>query len=139
MYELLYSSVSLSVFSELELTDLLQNSRSKNQRLDITGMLVYHEREIMQIIEGEENIVKELYNTILRDKRHASVEILYQGAIEHRSFNQWSMAFKQLDQDSAQKLVSGFEEFDCQKSPISMIKESQNRGKKTFLRMRNTL
>ena len=139
MYELLYSSVSPSGFSESELEGILQKARSKNEGLGITGMLVYHDREIMQILEGDEKVIRDLYTTISQDIRHRSVEILYQGTIEQRSFTQWTMAFKLLDQESAQELVLGLEEYDLKKTPISMIKESQNRGKKTFLRMRDML
>lgn len=139
MYELLYASVSPPGLSESELVDILEVSRAKNLRLGVTGMLLYHDREIMQILEGEADVVKELYETITRDNRHRSVETLYQGPIEHRAFSLWSMAFKILDEDSAQRLVSGFEEYDPEKTPISMIKDSQNRGKKTFLMLRDTL
>ena len=93
----------------------------------------------MQILEGDEDVVKELYKSISMDNRHSSVAILYQGAIEQKSFGEWSMACKLLDQDSAQKLVPGFEKLDQGKTPIRMISESPNRGKRTFLRLRDTL
>lgn len=139
MYELLYLSVSPRGLSESELAELLRAARLKNESLGVTGMLLYHDREIMQILEGDEDVVKGLYETISVDKRHSSVAILYQGGIENRSFSQWSMAFKLLDQDSAKELASGFEEYDLEKTPIGMISDSPNRGKKTFLRLRNTL
>jgi hypothetical protein len=139
MYELLYLSVSPRGLSESELEEILCAARLKNKRLGITGMLLYHDREIMQILEGDEDVVKELYKTIATDQRHSSVAILYQGGIENRSFSQWSMAFKLLDQDSVKELAAGFEEYDLEKTPLSMISDSPNRGKRTFLRLRDTL
>jgi hypothetical protein len=139
MYELLYSSVSPAGLSQLQLKDILDNARLKNLRLDITGMLLYHNREIMQILEGEEQTVKELYATICQDDRHTNLQVLYQGVVKQRSFSEWSMAFKMLDQTSAQQIVAGFEAFDDEVMPQNVISSSQNRGKKTFLLLRETL
>jgi len=52
MYELLYSSVSAAGLSQVQLEDILQAARIKNAKLNVTGMLLYHNREIMQILEG---------------------------------------------------------------------------------------
>ena len=139
MYELLYTSVSPQGLSESELKIILENARSKNSSLGITGMLIYHDREIMQILEGEEEDVKALYQAISNDSRHRSVEVLYQGTIEHRSFSQWTMAFKLLDPEDVEKLLVEYEELDRGKTPINLIKGSRNRGKMTFMRLRETL
>ncbi|WDE12987.1 BLUF domain-containing protein [Thalassomonas haliotis] len=139
MFELLYTSVSPKGLSEPDLMTLLQAARCKNQGLDITGMLVYHDREFMQLLEGEESIVKNLYQRILTDNRHTSVELLYQGTIENRAFGEWSMAFKLLDEKAVNALIPGYEEFDRKISPINMIKASPNRGKRTFLSLRDSL
>lgn len=139
MFELLYTSVSPKGLSEPELMALLQAARCKNQDIGVTGMLVYHDREIMQLLEGEENTVKNLYQSILTDNRHTSVELLYQGSVENRAFSGWSMAFKVLDENTVDALIPGYEAFERKISPINMIKASPNRGKRTFLSLRDTL
>jgi len=139
MYELLYSSVSAAGLSQVQLEDILQAARIKNAKLNVTGMLLYHNREIMQILEGDEQVVKQLYATIAKDERHTSVQVLYEGEVEKRSFTQWSMAFKVLEPASAEQLLAGFELFDREKTPQGIISDSKNRGKKTFLLLRETL
>lgn len=139
MYELLYTSVSPVRLSDSELIQILQHARTKNKRLGVTGMLVYYQQEIMQILEGEKDVVKDLYQTISLDPRHMSVEVFYQGEIKQRAFANWSMGFKVLDEESIQKITANFEYFDKSKNPISLIKERPNRGKETFLELRKKL
>lgn len=139
MFELLYTSVATQALSELELINLLEKAREKNQSLGITGMLIYHDREIMQILEGEESTVKALFQAIYKDNRHTSADIFYQGKIQSRAFSGWSMAFKHLDEETIKAMETGYEELDKKKSPVSMIKDNPNRGKKIFLALRETL
>ncbi|MBA6224181.1 MULTISPECIES: BLUF domain-containing protein [unclassified Colwellia] len=139
MFELLYTSISPAGLSEVELMGMLKQWRLKNQALDITGMLLYHDREIMQILEGEEDKVKALFQTILMDNRHRSIEVIYEGNIKDRAFGEWSMAFKLLDENIIKMISAGYEEFNLKMSPITMIKENPNRGKKTFLSLRDML
>ncbi|WDE04251.1 BLUF domain-containing protein [Thalassomonas viridans] len=139
MFELLYTSVAPQGFSESELMVLLQTTRLKNKSIGVTGMLVYHDREFIQLLEGEEDIVKDLYQTIARDSRHTNVEVFYQGEIENRAFGDWSMAFKRLDENSLKAVIPGYESFERSISPVSMLKTSPNRGKQTFLSLRDTL
>lgn len=138
MFELLYTSVAPAGLSELELVNLLDKSRLKNRKHGITGILIYHQREIMQLIEGEKSEVEALFQTIFEDDRHTSVDVFYQGEIEHRSFTDWSMAFKVLDEKMISDIAAGYEGYDKNISPINMIKNSPNRGKKTFIDLRDT-
>lgn len=140
MFELLYTSISPVGLSESDLIKILEKARLKNKRLGITGMLIYHDREIMQILEGEKSKVEELFQTIFEDDRHRSIDKFFQGEIETRAFSEWSMAFKSLDDNLARAMViDGYEEFSKDISPISMMKTSQNRGKRAFLYLRDRL
>ncbi|PTY37912.1 hypothetical protein BGP77_15725 [Saccharospirillum sp. MSK14-1] len=139
LYELLYTSIAPAGLSETELFQILEKARAKNQAAGITGMLVYHNREIMQILEGEEMAIKALFDAVFKDERHTSVEVFYQGYIDQRAFSDWSMAFKMLDEDTVKELFVGYEDFDPGKTPLNVIASSLNRGKKTFLDLRNSL
>lgn len=140
MIELFYTSISPAGLSEPELMTILAKARLKNQRMSVTGMLVYHNREILQILEGEKSNVEALFQTIVEDDRHTSIDKFFQGEIETRAFVDWSMAFKSLDDNLAKKIpLDGYEEFSKGASPISMIKASKNRGKEAFLYLRDRL
>ncbi len=93
LYELLYTSVAKHSMSPNELFELLEQSQEKNLRLNITGFLVYHNREFMQIIEGEKETVLYLYDTIANDERHTSVKTFWEHSISERGFSKWSMGF----------------------------------------------
>lgn len=55
-----------------------------------------------------------------------------------RAFSDWSMAFKSLDEQAIKLITDGYEGLDKNSSPISMLKSSNNRGKKTFISLRDT-
>lgn len=133
MYELIYTSIAPQGLSEDELIDILINARVKNKQLGITGMLIYHQREIMQILEGEKSLVQALFQTIVEDVRHTRVGVFYEGDIQERAFKDWSMAFKSLDEEAVHKITRGYEGLNNTLSPIHMLKESSNRGKKVFI------
>ncbi len=139
MFELLYTSVATKKLREPDLTDILIYSRINNQNMGVTGMLVCLDRQIMQILEGDEEAVKCIFDGIRRDNRHTQVEVFYQGFIDERAFNQWTMAFKLLEGHEASKFLVGYEEFNKDKCPIGMVKDNPNLGKKMFLSLRNFL
>lgn len=93
LHELVYVSVATREMSPLDLIALLDQSRDKNGRLRITGLLVYHQREFMQLIEGNKADIFSLYDTICRDDRNQQNHLLWDGPIAQRSFADWSMAF----------------------------------------------
>lgn len=139
MFELLYTSLSPSGLTHAELVELLESARLKNKKLGITGMMIYHEREIMQILEGEKEVVETLFQTILEDNRHTSVNVFYQGDIEERAFCGWSMALKRLDDKAIKMIAVDYEGNEQKASAISMLVDNQNRGKKTFLSLLETI
>ncbi|MBK8479463.1 MAG: BLUF domain-containing protein [Opitutaceae bacterium] len=109
MIQLAYVSSSVGLFSSADLASILSVSREKNRRLGITGMLVYKEGNVLQILEGERTAVVALFTTICKDRRHDGVIKLYQRQIAERDF-EWSLGSQDL---SAQELgmMEGFSEF----------------------------
>jgi len=93
-YCIVYLSTATSSLSQAELTQLLQRSQRNNHQSRITGLLLYCNGSIIQVLEGEEQKVKALYEMICQDHRHKQIIKLYSQPIEHRSFSDWSMAYK---------------------------------------------
>ena len=110
LYELLYTSVSTRVMGTDDLVSLLEQARIKNARLGVTGLLVYHNREFMQLLEGEKNTVLSLWQTIRSDERHMSARSIYEGELDERGFVNWRMGFHELTDMNAQEL-DGFSNF----------------------------
>jgi hypothetical protein len=110
MFSLTYVSSAVRDFSEGELADLLSTSRENNARLGITGMLLYKDGNFMQVLEGEEEAVLELYAKIGEDPRHRGEITLHKGSSERRNFPEWTMGFQNLDSPEA-RLQPGYSDF----------------------------
>lgn len=93
LHELIYISAATREMTHTDLTSLLEQSREKNARLGITGLLVYYRRDFMQLLEGGKDDIFALYETICRDERNQQNHLLWEGPVEQRSFEDWSMAF----------------------------------------------
>lgn len=117
MHTLIYSSASSSLFSNEEITDILNKSRSNNLKLNITGLLLYHEGSILQILEGEREVIYSLFNKIRLDERHKSIIKLLDKNIKERSFPDWSMGFKQISDHDWSELKGHFEIGNDKKLP----------------------
>lgn len=93
IHELIYVSAATREMSPEDLISLLDQSREKNARLSITGLLVYHKKEFMQLLEGDKAEIFTLYETICRDDRNHHNHLMWDGSIKQRSFSDWAMAF----------------------------------------------
>jgi hypothetical protein len=93
LHELVYVSLATREMSPSDLTELLEQSRQKNARLNITGLLVYHNREFMQVLEGTKTEIFSLYDTISKDERNTNNYLMWDGPLAQRGFESWSMAF----------------------------------------------
>ncbi len=110
MYYIVYVSAAVQPFSKPELLALLKNAREKNQRLGITGLLLYKDGDFIQLLEGERAAVQALYSTICKDPRHAGTIVLVAGEANQRLFSDWSMGFRDLSDPEVQA-TPGFSQF----------------------------
>lgn len=110
LFYLIYVSSAVRPFTDTALTDLLAQAREKNSKLEITGMLLYKDGNFMQVLEGEETTVRQLYATILNDPRHHKLVLLDTGNLAERRFSDWSMGFRNLN-DKAIQSIPGFSQF----------------------------
>ncbi len=95
-YQLVYLSSASELYSRQALLDILQISRYNNSRANITGLLLYHEGNIIQFLEGEQEAVENLYNKIAKDHRHKGVLPLLRRMVRKRDFGAWSMGFRDV-------------------------------------------
>ena len=93
LIHLIYCSAATKPFQDSELVDLLDGARFINDRLGITGMLLYDQGSFFQILEGPPKDVDQLYTEITKDKRHAKVVTIIREPIAKRSFADWTMGF----------------------------------------------
>jgi hypothetical protein len=111
MYYLVYISTATIQFTEQQLKDLLVHCHRSNSQAGITGLLFYCNKKFIQLLEGEKQVVTELFEKIKQDARHRNVVKLLEGTIANRNFPKWSMGFKAMDKE-AFKALSGYEDID---------------------------
>jgi len=97
MYYMLYISTAVKPMNYDDFSALLQQCRDSNHKRGITGMLLYQNGTFMQMIEGEKQVVLDLFDEILKDDRHTGVHTVLTGDIEKRNFEDWSMGFFNMD------------------------------------------
>lgn len=118
MHVLLYRSRERPGVLAADLNDIIGVAQRRNRALDITGLLLSGHMEVLptvpgefvQWLEGPEERVESLFETIAGDPRHTGVEVLARGPIEtvladapvdvavkdDRLFPTWSMGLVRL-------------------------------------------
>lgn len=110
LVSLVYASSATRPFAAAGLAELLARSRENNARLGVTGMLLHKDGNFMQVLEGEAEAVRRLFDRIGRDPRHTGLIVLRHEERQEREFAEWSMAFQNLDLPEARALP-GYSEF----------------------------
>lgn len=93
MYSIIYRSVAAPNFSKFDIYQMLSKARSFNNDNDITGCLLYHNNEFVQLLEGEKEKINSLFDNIKKDKRHEKIQTLDEMEIAERIFIDWDMAY----------------------------------------------
>jgi len=97
---LLYVSKIARVDSGLKqnLINILDEAIDFNYRNGVTGVLYYGHGYFVQCLEGNKNIIDDLfYNRIVKDERHINCEILYYAENQTCLFSQWTMKFSPIN------------------------------------------
>lgn len=93
---LAYVSSAVRPFSREALVALLEASRQRNATVGITGLLLYHDGNFMQALEGPRAAVRTLFDRIERDPRHRGTLVLLDQGRTERYFPEWAMGFRDL-------------------------------------------
>ncbi len=101
---ILYLSSSVKLLSQKDLRDLLDEIAKFNEKKQITGLLLYHQGNFVQIIEGTRDHIQSTFNKIKLDQRHRNVTKLIEREIDERLFPSWRMGFQQISDDQANKI-----------------------------------
>ena len=94
MRQLLYVSNTAQPVSVGDLDDILTASRRNNAQLGITGLLLFIDDGFLQVLEGEESAVREVYARVASDPRHGNATVMLDREVPVRAFPEWSMGFE---------------------------------------------
>lgn len=106
---LVYVSVRKDNCTEEEIDKILKACERNNDKLDITGVLLYSDTHFVQYLEGDYKEIMGLYDKIKGDNRHKNVVLITTGNIKERTFPSWEMGAKKINEMNVQ--------FDTNMSP----------------------
>jgi Sensors of blue-light using FAD len=93
LWHLAYSSAASEGFTLSDLEDVLNVARERNTRDDISGILLFEGTSFLQVLEGDQERIDALLESIRRDPRHKHAVLLLREQVEQRSFADWSMGY----------------------------------------------
>lgn len=104
MLSIVYSSRAAPAFQPTDLRALLTQSRTNNERLGLTGMLLYRSGYFLQVIQGPDVVLRERMALIAADDRHADIRVLIEETVDEPLFPEWTMAYEQLNLEPADQV-----------------------------------
>jgi len=75
------------------IAELQATAIDRNRQNQITGALIHDDLWFVQTLEGDPRAVKETFERIAKDPRHANVKIICKAQVSARLFGEWSMGF----------------------------------------------
>lgn len=108
LFQLVYESTATEAMTDAGLRELLQQARSKNEELEITGLLLYANNHFLQVLEGPEAAVRRLFATIQEDPRHTNIKALLKTHATERTFPDWRMSLDRPDPNADEDALSSF-------------------------------
>ncbi|MEM1258483.1 MAG: BLUF domain-containing protein [Bacteroidota bacterium] len=99
MHSLVYRSVADESFTIPQIYGMLSKAKDYNAEHGITGCLLFHNHQFLQLLEGEEREVLNLFQKISLDERHRDIQMIESDFTPNRVFDDWSMAFHDYGQN----------------------------------------
>jgi hypothetical protein len=94
IYRLTYLSSAADTFTDADLNDIESKSLAANHARDVTGLLIVNGKHILQILEGRESAVCELYAKISKDPRHSITKLVSTIEDEGRLLMSWNLVVR---------------------------------------------
>lgn len=91
MHQLIYVSEANRDLRSDEVFRIIEQSSRNNPCADITGFLIFADGHFLQLIEGPLQALETLVETLRKDPRHHSIQVLARRPIHERSFPRWRM------------------------------------------------
>ena len=128
MKAIVYVSSATKEMTDEDLTALMAQARSNNEKAGVTGMLMYGGGNFVQVLEGEEETIAGLFQRISQDPRQNGIIVIDEMTIKKRAFPDWSMAFRRIRKEALRKLreKQGFSEFMLRSIPPHEIANQES-------------
>ncbi len=108
MRRVIYCSQATHDVSPDELVELLEKSRRNNERVGLSGMLLYSSQSFLQVLEGDAVALQQTYARITADERHDNLRLLLDAEVAAPLFPDWTMGFEHVDDEDLAEDLDGF-------------------------------
>ena len=96
LHAIFYLSSAVRPFTQREITSIANHAGKNNSRDAVTGITLYYEGSICQVLEGNRDVVHATFERISANPMHKNILKLYDAPIEERSFSSWAIAYRPL-------------------------------------------
>lgn len=105
VYQLIYTSSATELLDSHALKELARKATAKNTSSKISGLFLYCQGLIFQVLEGEKNDVLSAFESFAADEQHSGTLVLVQRETKRREFPDWYMGCKNVkDSDGLENL-----------------------------------
>ncbi len=88
-----YVSTAHPTLTDSDINELLETVKERNNAYNITGILMYSSGNFFQVIEGQRDILLEVYEKIKLDQRHFNLIKIFDREIADTSFSEYHSSF----------------------------------------------
>lgn len=105
-YRIIYTSTATRLLGPAELERLLMQARIYNYSEGVGGVLLRAGLHFLEVLEGPEPAVAELYARIAADPRHQAVQALDAAKVRGPLFRHASLGFAEVESAELSRLVA---------------------------------
>lgn len=77
-----YVSTAVRDLQEAEVVKILEETEIRNNNHGVNGLLIYSNGNFFEVIEGEENKIKDLFKIIKEDPRHKNIIMIFEKEVD---------------------------------------------------------
>ena len=115
-YAISYVSTAHEDLDEEGVIEIMTKADDFNRENEITGILLYNERNFFQLVEGEKKTIQNLFDRILQDTRHQNIIKFLEKPVFRPSFDGYLTDFitdtKKFDQTKLEHYLHYIEVLD---------------------------
>lgn len=130
-YAIIYVSTASRELEQSEIVELLDQTEVRNNQLGVHGLLIYSEGNFFEVLEGEKELIIDLFLSIKEDDRHKNIITIAEQPIKDKLFDPKDGYFISANTKYRQLKVENF--YKC----IKDLDESTQKVVNTILRQIN--
>lgn len=127
-YAIVYVSSATKDLKESEIKTILEQSVAWNNRHGLTGILLFSEGNFFQVLEGEESVIKDLFESIKKDPRHHNVLQIFGKEIHREAYDGYKADF------ISSKTHYDPKQIECYMKQMEVLDDSAQKALKNMLK-----